>query len=166
MILANLPHDNLYKFLAFAGLTLLVASNYLYFSISYDLEFKKSQLIFEREDIKFDLDNPWTGPINRDPTQVETPKPDKKKSIELRRKNAEVAFLVSYLSWLYRFTFWGSVTGAVLMIFGIIGWYRKVQGPQDKILALKYGRQNRRKHLRRSWLRGVRRRKTGKRKNL
>ena len=168
MQVPELPHDNLYKFVAFAGLAIILFVNYLFFTKTVELsddytklagDFKALIAIYEPLEsraavVRGQLDKanrpggpPMSGEEIR--TAVEQIKRDvqpfelKRIELETRKELLELKEADLLLIRVTHKT--GSLVGLVMLIIGIILWYVRVQGPNDLLIkaSLKGYRRNR-----------------------
>lgn len=148
--LPNLPHDNLYKFVAFAGLALLIVSNVLYersiselndLAVIVQSKHEASQSRAEIDRLMYESisrriesateKNEIQG-IRDQAFQVATASQERSDALmnDLKRYGARNADIdrQEYLS------IAGTTVGAILMILGLYLWYVKIQRPQDMML--------------------------------
>lgn len=154
--LPNLPHDNLYKFLAFAGLAVMISTWYLYFWMEGRL--REVQLSVIEADLKMTLEEDslndrmkiWRSRSERldemSPEEItqwrewaygliaeKDEEAVKKIEATINKKRQELlefdhhsALLLALLS---------TCAGFICVVIGGRKWYSKIQKPQDQLLA-------------------------------
>ncbi len=153
--LPSIPHDNLYKFISFAGLAIIISVNYLYYSLDarYEEQFINNTLerlkLDHQDDIYHDQAVKWLEKVDpgkeaRDDLTSEQRqealdlsrkmRENRLKEFEVKAKEVSNGLLFQRRNaawWLY----WiGSIIGLSVLVFGISLWYLRVQRPQDQFL--------------------------------
>lgn len=119
----QLPTDNLYKFLAISGLIVLGFSLVYPFKRLYEVNREVIQLGGEIE--IFRLQNTEPCP----PLEMQIRAQQLKTKVELERAAVE------QMRFFKELIIVGGTAGAAMIIIGFGLWYRKVQKPQDLIIA-------------------------------
>jgi len=157
----NLPHDNLYKFLAFSGLALIITVNFFYYTVFQDFLARSSKMIVGQEKV-LDRYNAKMRDLDRLESDVDRLvakdthllSADEVKqlrdrlseqqalSIELKGithelwgEGQEVDYRSYQFDQLATLWPWANLLGLALMIIGSSLWYVRVQRPQDQVLA-------------------------------
>jgi hypothetical protein len=142
-----LPTDNLYKFIALAGLaTALFSYGFAITRISdIDLRLVESRtesdiLQLERDALTHDIANPHSRP--EDMAQVQSKILELAiKSARLEGRNKQTGVLVSDLKLAWGFLGIGMAGGVLFSFYGFKFWYRRVQAPQDKLIQMQLMRE-------------------------
>jgi hypothetical protein len=152
--LPQLPHDNVYKFVAFAGLAILIAVNYFYFTFEERVHTEFLWNSVERvkwENLEEENRKAMVDWLVVDDTQAlsEVQKAEhelKRKELlkrlselkasdyELKAKEISTSMGYQKLSILWWVYWIGTLVGVCLMVTGIRLWYSRIQRPFDQKL--------------------------------
>lgn len=145
MIIPNLPTDNLYKFIALSGMSLILISIYLYLSTFENIKNELSSIGYEMALLTLDIENKEYD-LKENAENTITPEAHKEllnENREMRRKNGQHAIQVQRNC--NRLQELQSLKGNVklLLLFGLVmsltgfqQWYVKIQKPMDEKISL------------------------------
>ncbi len=136
----ELPTDNLYKFMALFGITLLISSYFPLFQ-TYKLMVDSARLggeiaILEKEieSVTSSINN-WTK--EKGSEYIEIQHKGLVSLVELSNKKLELT-TIECIRYTYQSAFFfSSISSAFLIAFGFKLWYKKLQKPRDIILEEK-----------------------------
>jgi len=145
MNINGLPTDNLYKFISLFGLVLFLTSLIFPYSKLSPLEIEKAELENEKELLSFDIDvldkKIEFLKKNNDVEKLLVLRDDlnllKRKSIEIEGKDRKLKLLISELKFYAQASLWGIVFSSIIIFYGFIRWYYRVQMHEDAILKEK-----------------------------
>lgn len=159
MQIPNLPHDNLYKFIAFSGLALMLFVSYMFFTKTVELsddwiklEGQSRDLVRTSEPLRAQIDS-----VKKRMTELEKLPADRRGAeidaigkalaemgpgtAEMNKKADEVKTQEELLKMrevdlkLIKSSFKaGNILGLIFLIVGLGLWYVRVQRPQDQLL--------------------------------
>lgn len=142
----NIPHfptDNLYKFVAVAGLILAGYCAFFAYQHVLDIKLQKARAETEEDIIRLEIEQ-----IERDVEKVnhkKEPSPDEIKEINARIRTAQVQKLrvmgkkneIDILTTqvlVHFFVFWAGILGGLAMSgWGFTQWYYQIQKPHDEL---------------------------------
>jgi hypothetical protein len=142
------PTDNLYKFMSLAGVVMLVGSIAYAAQRVTDLQRQVGAFNTELKVLKADIElAEYTAtrfpPVSTAPaTTMATTRPAWASDREILLKNArmhgqkdEIETLGNPIGWLLVICIIVAAGGSLMGIFGFVCWHRRLQAPQDALLA-------------------------------
>jgi hypothetical protein len=141
---SNLPTDNLYKFMALAGLAIFVFMIYFSFMRGIELREKMNEILLERSILKVEITQSerilTRLKENQNPTVEEFKDLIKiysdieRRSAILEEKTSILNQLMDYTDWLYNIRAILFIVSLFLTVLGFLLWYYRIQRYQDKAL--------------------------------
>ena len=138
-----LPTDNLYKFVAVAGLILSAYCAFFAYQQVLDIKLQRARAETEEDIIRLEIEQ-----IERDAEKInrkKDPSSDEIKEISARIRTAQVQKLrvrgkrneVDILTtqvWVHFFVLWTGILGGICMSgWGFTQWYYQIQKPNDEL---------------------------------